>query len=113
VSRKQAWQQTGLIALLLAAFGAELGCGIGIIANRTAVFGPALLANVLVAMLLIGIARAWELVGDRDTGVLSSLALLAGRSPVTDDSGLPPRDAATDTTTGATADTQTGPQPET
>jgi hypothetical protein len=87
VSWRQAWRQAGLIALLLAAFGAELGCGIGIIANRTAVFGPSLLANVLVAMLLIGIARAWELVGDRDTGIVSSLAVLVGRSPAPDDAG--------------------------
>jgi len=98
VSGRQAWQQAGLIALLLAAFGAELGCGIGIIANRTAVFGSSLLANVLVAMLLIGIARAWELVGDRDTGILSSLAVLAGR-PAPGDAARPHRDAAAEPNT--------------
>ena len=95
---KLARRQAGLIALLLAAFGAELGCGIGITINRTAVFGPSLLANVLVALLLIGIARAWELVGDRDTGILSSLAVLAGRSAPAD-AGNPPRDAATERNT--------------
>jgi hypothetical protein len=87
VSWQQAWRQAGLIALLLAAFGAELGCGIGVTFNRTAVFGPELLGDVLIAMLLIGIARAWELVGDRDTGILSSLAVLVGHSPDRDDSG--------------------------
>jgi len=33
---------------------------------------------VLVASLLIGIARAWELVGDWNTGIVSSIALLVG-----------------------------------
>jgi hypothetical protein len=99
VSRKQALKQAGLIALLLAAFGAELGCGIGITVNQTAVFGPGLLANVLVAMLLIGIARAWELVGDRDTGIVSSLAVLAGHSLAPAGSGAPTRDAEAETAT--------------
>ena len=88
VSWEQAWRQAGLIALLLVAFGAEFGCGIGLSTNNTAVFGPSLLSYILVALLLIGIARAWELVGDRDTGILSSLAVLVGRGP--DDSGDPP-----------------------
>ena len=98
VSWEQAWRQAGLIALLLAAFGAEFGCGIGLSTNNTAVFGPSLLSYILVALLLIGIARAWELVGDRDTGILSSLAVLVGRGPDPDDSGDPPArpDAAAD-----------------
>ncbi len=33
--------------------------------------------NVLVASTLIGIARAWEFVGDRDTGLWASIAVLA------------------------------------
>ena len=74
-------RQAGLIVLLLAAFGAELGCGIGLTTNNTAVFGPTLLGYILIALLLIGIARAWELVGDRDTGILSSLAVLSGHEP--------------------------------
>lgn len=90
VPGRQAWRQAGLVTLLLAAFGAELGCGIGLAANRTAAFGPELLSDILVALLLIGIARAWELVSDRDTGIVSSLALLAGRSPAADVSGGPP-----------------------
>ena len=94
VSWQQAWRQAGLIALLLAAFGVELGCGIGVTANRTAVFGPELLGDVLIAMLLIGIARAWELVGDRDTGILSSLAVLVGHGSAPDDSDDPPRPAS-------------------
>lgn len=78
VSSQQAWGQAGLITILLAAFGGEFGCGIGLITRRTEVFGPELLSNILIALLLIGIARSWELVGKRDTGLLSSLALLSG-----------------------------------
>jgi hypothetical protein len=32
-------------------------------------------------LLIIGIARAWELVGDRDTGIIASIAVLSGRDP--------------------------------
>ena len=78
VSAEQALRQAGLIALLLAAFGGELACGIGLTSNSTAVFGPTWLSYTLIALLLIGIARAWELVGNRDTGVIASLAVLTG-----------------------------------
>jgi hypothetical protein len=36
------------------------------------------IGDVLIASLLIGIARAWELVGEWDTGIVSSVALLFG-----------------------------------
>ena len=36
------------------------------------------IGNVLAASLLIGVARSWELVGDRDTGITASIAALAG-----------------------------------
>ena len=78
VSRRQAWQQAGLIILLLAAFGGEFGAGIGLTTHNTAVFGPGMLSTILISLLLIGIARAWELVGNRDTGILSSLSVLTG-----------------------------------
>jgi hypothetical protein len=79
VSAEQALRQAGLIVLLLAAFGAELACGIGLIWNHTAIFGPTFLSYTLIWLLLVGIARAWELVGNRDTGPLASLAVLTGR----------------------------------
>jgi hypothetical protein len=79
VSFDQALRQSGLIVLLFAAFGGEFGCGIGLLSNNTGVFGPGFLSYTLVALLLLGIARAWELVGNRDTGVLASLAVLTGR----------------------------------
>jgi len=78
VSAEQALRQAGLIALLLAACGSELACGIGLTTKSTAVFGPTWLSYTLIALLLVGIARAWELVGNRDTGVFASLAVLTG-----------------------------------
>jgi hypothetical protein len=78
VSADQAWRQAGLITVLFAAFLGELACGLGLLANQTAVFGPGYLGYTLIALLLIGIARAWELVGDRDTGVFASIAVLTG-----------------------------------
>jgi hypothetical protein len=78
VSAEQALGQAGLIVLLLAAFGSELACGIGLTSKSTAVFGPTWLSYTLIALLLIGIARAWELVGNRDTGVFASIAVLTG-----------------------------------
>ena len=95
VSRDHARRQAGLIALLLAAFGGELACGIGLIAHKTSVFGPEFLSNILIALLLIGIARAWELVGNRDTGILSSITVLTARSHAPRDPGggdAPPPD---------------------
>jgi hypothetical protein len=78
VSAEQALRQAGLIVLLLAAFGGELASGIGLISNSTAVFGPTWLSYTLIVLLLVGIARAWELVGNRDTGIWASLAVLTG-----------------------------------
>ncbi|MGD0704928.1 MAG: hypothetical protein ABSA02_34205 [Trebonia sp.] len=78
VSAEQALRQAGLIALLFAAFGGEVACGIGLISNDTAVFGPNYLSYVLIVLLLVGIARAWELVGNRDTGIFASIAVLTG-----------------------------------
>ena len=39
----------------------------------------------LITSVIVGIARAWELVGERDTGILASLAVLSGRPPDSDD----------------------------
>lgn len=78
VSTRQALGQAGLVTVLFVAFGAQLACGIGLLSHDTAVFGPGFLGNTQIALLLIGIARAWELVGNRDTGVLASIMVLTG-----------------------------------
>jgi hypothetical protein len=77
--RRRIRGQLGLIALLLATFTVELASGVVVIGNGRDIAGLDLLSNVLVASMLIGVARAWELVGDRDTGIISSIAALAGR----------------------------------
>jgi hypothetical protein len=78
-SRRLLRKQMGLILLLLTTFGCELGSGIALVGNVHNATALTVLKDVLVASLLIGIARAWELVGARDTGLLSSLAVLSGR----------------------------------
>ena len=45
------------------------------------------IGNILIVSLLIGIARAWELVGDWNTGMLSSIVLLLGPTPNSEDVG--------------------------
>jgi hypothetical protein len=76
--RQQA-RQLGLIGLLLLIFGTELVSGIVavIFPDRP---GPVeIIGYALVSSLIVGVARAWELVGTRDTGLLASLAVLTGR----------------------------------
>jgi hypothetical protein len=36
---------------------------------------------VLISSLLIGIGRSWEMVGDRDTGIVTSIGFLFGHDP--------------------------------
>ena len=78
VGRRRIRGQLGLIALLMATFTAELATGFVVLGNGRNSAGLDVLSNVVVASLLIGVARAWELVGDRDTGIISSIAALAG-----------------------------------
>jgi hypothetical protein len=61
--------QLELIALLLAIFGTELVSGIIAI------------GYALITSLIVGISRAWELVGDRDAGLAASIAVLLGHRP--------------------------------
>jgi hypothetical protein len=77
--------QAGLVILLLVAFGFDLGSGVRLLEAPRSAGGAESLCYVLVGLLLIGIARSWELVGDRDTGILASLSVLVGRGPGTED----------------------------
>jgi hypothetical protein len=79
--------QAGLIILLLVAFGFDLGSGVRLLAAPHSAGGAESLCYVLVGLLLIGIARSWELAGDRDTGILASLSVLVGRDPSTGEAG--------------------------
>jgi hypothetical protein len=79
---RQHWRrQVGLIALLLAIFGTELGNGITLLANPHATGAVQGISYAIVAALFVGVARAWELVGDRETGILTSIAVLTGHEP--------------------------------
>ncbi len=79
-TRRQQARQIGLIGLLLMIFGTEFVSGIVAI-NLPGRPGPVqVIGYAAVTSLVVGVARAWELVGRRDTGILASLAVLAGRS---------------------------------
>jgi hypothetical protein len=78
VARSRVPTQIGLVVLLLAAFGAEIVAGVSSIARPDGTVAIDVIGNVLAGLLLIGIARSWELVGDRDYGIVSSLLALAG-----------------------------------
>jgi hypothetical protein len=80
VNRNLGSRQPVLVVLLLLMFGFELALGITLTLDihRTWVVGD--IGNVLIVSLLIGIARAWELVADWNTGMWSSVALLLGWS---------------------------------
>jgi hypothetical protein len=69
--------QTGLIILLLLIFGTELGYGIALLIHPANIHLVENISYALVTSVLVGIARAWELVGDRDAGILASIAVLA------------------------------------
>jgi hypothetical protein len=77
-----------LTLFLLGVFVTELLIGIMLL-NRTRDTGALQdLGYLLIASLFLGIARAWELVGGRDTGVVASLGVLfSRREPISPDNG--------------------------
>ncbi len=77
-ARRRIRSQLGLIVLLLGVFGFEIWAGIDSIVAPHTDAPIDVIGNVLAASLLVGVARSWELVGDRDTGIVSSLLALAG-----------------------------------
>lgn len=80
--RRHVPRQLALIALLLLTFAAELAAGIDLMLHPHSASAAGLLSNLLVALLIIGVARAWELVGDRATGPLASIAVLTGHDRI-------------------------------
>jgi hypothetical protein len=73
-------RQLSLITILLLIFGTELIAGIVALAAPIR-NPPDAIGYALVASLILGIGRAWELVGDIDTGLLASIMALAGHGP--------------------------------
>ena len=99
VARGRLRSQLGLVVLLLVAFGFEVWAGLLSIAHPHSDVPIDVIGNVLAASLLIGVARSWELVGDRDTGIMASIAALAGHEQhlggsVGGPADVPPDDAA-------------------
>jgi hypothetical protein len=73
--------QFELITLLLLIFGTELISGIVVIANQRSGVAVQVIGYALISSLIVGISRAWELIGDRDTGLAASIAVLLGHRP--------------------------------
>jgi hypothetical protein len=67
-----------LMAGLVGVFGFQVFSGVRLIANPDRSGALVGLGDVLIVSLLIGIARAWELVGSWDTGLASSISVLLG-----------------------------------
>ncbi len=73
--------QAILIVALLVVFSLQIVYGIMLIIHPYRVGALDDLGYVLVASLLIGIGRAWELVGDWNTGLFASVGVLIGLHP--------------------------------
>lgn len=70
--------QATLIVALLIVFVIQIVYGMMLIINPHQTGTLATIGYVLIASLLIGIGRAWELVGDWGTGLFASIGLLIG-----------------------------------
>jgi hypothetical protein len=73
--------QLGLLNLLLLIFGTEFVTGIILVVDSHLETVLDILSAALVCSLLVGIARAWELVGDRSTSVMTSIRVLTEAAP--------------------------------
>jgi hypothetical protein len=89
LTRAQLYRQLVLLGLLVLIFGAELVAGIVVLARPSSTTAIQYIGYAVVTALVVGIARAWELVGERDTGISASLAVLTGHDPATSEE-LPP-----------------------
>jgi ABC-type amino acid transport system permease subunit len=80
VKQNSGSRQPVLVALLFLTFGFQLWFGILLTLDVQKTWALGDIGNVLIVSLLIGIARSWELVGEWNTSVLSSIILLLGSS---------------------------------
>jgi hypothetical protein len=78
-------RQLVLILGLLVVFGFQIVYGLRLIHHPEGTGSQSVMGDVLIASLLIGIGRAWELVGRWDTGISSSIRRLLGQSNPRDD----------------------------
>jgi hypothetical protein len=69
--------QIALIGGLLAVFLIEIVDGVELRAHPAHHSALDTIGNLMIVSLLLGVARAWEFIGDRDTGIWASIAVLA------------------------------------
>jgi hypothetical protein len=81
-TRREQLQQLGFTNLLLLVFGTELVAGIVLLAGSPAGTPLEIVGYALVASLLFGVARAWELVGEWNTNLVASIATLVGLTAI-------------------------------
>jgi hypothetical protein len=107
-------RQAGLIMLLAVIFGAELVNGIDAIQHPTSTGPLQGISYSIVGSLIVGVARAWELVGDRDTGILSSIAVLVGHEHSLGEKKEPDQlpEPANTAVAGPSTEPNAGPNPE-
>ena len=88
-TRRQMMGQMGLVLLLLLIFGAEIVARIILLASSATAGAEQIIGYALVTSLLVGVARAWKLVGERGTGLFSSVAELTGHRHFPGGAGRP------------------------
>jgi hypothetical protein len=74
--RSQVWL---ILILLLIAF-AELAAGVVLLGNPASATSVQTIGYAVVSSLLVGIGRAWEFIGERDSGIFASLGILVGHT---------------------------------
>jgi hypothetical protein len=73
----RSWRSLGLVVALIVIAVLEAYAGIDQLRDTHGTNGLATLQYVVIVELAVGIARAWQLVGLRDTGLVASLRTLA------------------------------------
>jgi hypothetical protein len=81
VRRQRRSHQLPLILGLSAVFVFQIIYGFRLLDHPKASGDLSIIGDVLIASLLIGIGRAWELVGSWDTGIISSIRYMFGHPP--------------------------------
>ena len=77
-TKRQAMGQMGLVLVLLLIFGSEITAGVILLVGSAKATAEQVIGYALCTSLLVGVARAWELVGERGTGLIASIGELTG-----------------------------------
>jgi len=93
-SSAQVRGETGLIMLLLLICFTELIAGVVVLGNPASSSAVQVIGYAVVSAMLFGIARAWEFIGERETGIFASLGTLFGRTPAPDPAAKDEGDSA-------------------